>query len=280
MTNISYNLSNKLPIQIIQVLQIVKNVADEMNFPILLVGASARDLILLPHNIPTQRATSDFDFGVAVKTWDEYENLKIRLIQHYNFRQDPKAEHRLICPNTSLPIDFVPFGELENPKGKIVWRNDFEMNTLGFEEAFENALEVKLSEQLVLKTVSQLGFVLLKIFAWDDRKENKDAQDLWIIIKNYLDLGNAEVLYSEHSELLDYEQFDWKIAGARILGRDLRRICFDLSSKMICSILEDDKKLQKLGFDIYRFDSQLEDNFDQVMIMLETLRQGFTETVN
>ena len=121
---------------------------------------------------------------------------------------------------------------------------------------------------------------MLKIFAWNDRKSNKDSQDLWIIVKNYLDLGNEELLYSQNSDLLEDENFDLKIAGARILGRNLRRICSHQSSEMVCSILENDKILQKIGLEIHRFEARLDDNFDHVMKVLESLRQGFKETVN
>jgi predicted nucleotidyltransferase len=280
MTNISLDLSNKLPNQVLDVLQIVKNVADEMNFPILLVGAAARDLLLLPHKIGTQRATSDFDFGVAVETREEYESLKNYLIQNHSFRQELKMEHRIIDEESKLPIDLVPFGGVENPKGKIVWRSEFVMTTFGFEEAFETAINIKLSETLILKTVSQLGFVLLKIFAWNDRKENKDAQDLWIIVKNYLDLGNEELLYSENADLLDVEDFDLKIAGARILGRELRRYCNTESIEMIGSIIADEKRLQKLGLDINQFEPQLDNTFDQIMTTLESFRTGFNEVIN
>ena len=55
----------------------VLRVADSLGIPFFIIGAVARDLILMNgHNIPTIRATLDIDFGVQVPSWDQYLKLK------------------------------------------------------------------------------------------------------------------------------------------------------------------------------------------------------------
>ena len=54
----------------------VSKVANSLGVPFFIIGAAARDLILMNgHNIPTIRATLDIDFGVQVPSWDQYSKL-------------------------------------------------------------------------------------------------------------------------------------------------------------------------------------------------------------
>lgn len=48
----------------------------------------------------------------------------------------------------------------------------------------------------------------------------KDATDLLLILKTYLDAGNQERLYKEAPHLLEDGNFDYEQAGAWFLGRD------------------------------------------------------------
>lgn len=54
----------------------VSKVANSLGVPFFIIGAAARDLILMNgRNIPTIRATLDIDFGVQVLSWDQYSKL-------------------------------------------------------------------------------------------------------------------------------------------------------------------------------------------------------------
>jgi hypothetical protein len=64
---------------------------------------------------------------------------------------------------------------------------------------------------------------VLKIFAWSERRareRRKDAPDFMFILKNYLDAGQAERIYSEADHLFDTGDFDYERAGAWLAGRD------------------------------------------------------------
>jgi predicted nucleotidyltransferase len=222
MKNTSLDLSKILPNNILQILNDVILVSSEMKFPIFVIGATARDIIMQGiHDIKVPRATDDLDFGVAVKAWEAYERLKKKLIDGHSFRQDERQEQRLW--RDEYKIDVVPYGGLESAAGEIAFPpdGDFKMSTAGFPEAFDDAISVSLKERQV-RVASLPGIVLLKFIAYHDRPAErvKDIDDILFIAKNYLDAGANEKLYDRDSDLLD-EDFDYLRTGARILGRDL-----------------------------------------------------------
>jgi predicted nucleotidyltransferase len=65
---------------------------------------------------------------------------------------------------------------------------------------------------------------VLKIFAWQDRHrytQGKDAVDLSLILRRYLEAGNLDRLYSDFTHVLT-DTFDFEPTGAWLLGRDAR----------------------------------------------------------
>lgn len=281
MMNISHDLSNKLPTQIVEILRIISQIADELEIPILMIGATARDLVLhYAYNVRKMRATKDIDFAVMVENWAKYENLKSKLIESDDFAPVKNIEHRLKENSTETFIDIVPFGEIEFPKDKITWRSEFEMTTYGFAEAFENALIIKLDDDLVIKVVSPIGLAMLKLKSWTDRKENKDSQDFWLVAKNFLDLGNEKLLYSKNSELLDDENFDLKIIGARILGREIGLIIRLETKEIIATIFENQKTLFSFALEIHRFEGKFDEDLDTYLNFLNSFWLGMNETFN
>lgn len=58
--------------------------------------AFARDLILeYVYQVKIRRWTEGIDFGVAVRNWDEFENLKKSLVATSKFKEDKRIEHRI-----------------------------------------------------------------------------------------------------------------------------------------------------------------------------------------
>jgi predicted nucleotidyltransferase len=65
----------------IRVLRAVDHAASALNCPFFVAGATARDLMLVNvYGLRPGRATRDIDFGIAVKSWDEFQGLKERMI--------------------------------------------------------------------------------------------------------------------------------------------------------------------------------------------------------
>lgn len=200
-------------------------VAERLDVPFFLVGATARDLILASQNRPGDwRRTKDVDFGVRVRTWAEYLQLRQALIDTGRFAPD-RAVQRLLFENA--PVDLVPFGSVAEVDGQIAWPADPEtrLNVLGFEEAYRTAdtLQVGSDPVVTLRVVSRTGLVILKFLAWADRRgiATKDAYDLRLLIKSYLGSGNQDRLFSEHPDIVNVPDFDYEVAGARLLGRDM-----------------------------------------------------------
>lgn len=64
---------------------------------------------------------------------------------------------------------------------------------------------------------------VLKLLAWSERRTReprKDASDLILILRSYLDAGHTEQLYKEVDRLLDARDFDYERAGSWLAGKD------------------------------------------------------------
>ncbi len=284
MTNISLDLSNKIPKQTVEILQKVTSVAEKLNIPIFLIGATARDLVLeYGYNLPKSKKTRDIDFAVTVSGWQEYEKLKLELVKTGNFTLDLEAEHRMIENSSQTKIDFVPFGEIELPPGQITFPNKSgsKMNMTGFTEAFNSALIVQLSENLIMKIASPVGLALLKLFSWNDRFENKDASDFWLIVKNYLNIADNEGrIYGKYASWLEDADYDFEVAGAKLLGIDMAEISLKETKMQVLSFFENQKKMERFAFEIMRVESKVEDNFDRIMLILKAIEEGLKETIS
>jgi len=131
---------------VVRVLRALDPVARAANCAYFVAGAAARDLVLVNiHGLRPGRATRDIDFGIAVENWDQFAQLKQRLIATGDFASDRRALQRLIYADlstgTSIPVDLIPCGGVTSPNGKIEWPpgEDVVMNVAGFEEALTSS---------------------------------------------------------------------------------------------------------------------------------------------
>jgi predicted nucleotidyltransferase len=128
-----------------------------------------------------------------------------------------------------LPIDLVPFGSVETRERTIAWppRGEVVMDVYGFREAQASACEVVFPGGVRGRVVSLPALGLLKIVCWRDRhyeSPRKDAHDLMLIVKNYLQAGNEARLFDEFADWTQEGNFDYELAGARMLGHDVRAL--------------------------------------------------------
>lgn len=224
-TNISVDLTGKIDGLRLDILQRLSRTAIALDIPLMLIGALARDLLLeLAHGIPAGRATEDIDLAVAVDSWAAYNRLKTKLITGEGFQVSAGQQQRIVLDR--LQVDIVPFGPIETPEGEISWPpdNDVVMRVIGFEDVYENAISIKLDQEFFIKTASLAGLVVLKLIAWRDRRQEKDAHDITVIARNYLDAGNHTRWVTELPELLEGDEFDHESAGARLVGKDMAGI--------------------------------------------------------
>lgn len=285
MNAISLNLSGKLPPDEVAVFRLINEVATREQVQFFVVGAKARDLVLhYAYGISQRRATNDIDFGLLMSGWDEFDRLKRALIATGKFIAHARMEQRLLSDELSAIIDLVPFGEIENPKGVIAWHPDFttRMSTLGFREAREESVRMRLAEDLEIAVASPTGLGLLKLVAWDDRHYQRDAQDLGLLLSTYLDAGHVEELYgeqAEHADLLDDPEFDYEQASARILGRDMAAIMSDESRSTVERVLaEETDEAGRLRLATEMTSSgHLHGETERALIMLRRLWQGIKD---
>jgi predicted nucleotidyltransferase len=215
-----------VPESTLHVLAVVDRVATEQDCPYLVVGATARDL-LLSHvfGIPTIRATGDVDFAIAVESWDKFVRMRNALLATEEF-VPAKVEHRLCFKEADIPIDLIPFGGVAKG-GTIAWppAKDTVMPVSGFEDAMATSIQVQVSATLTLPVVSLAALAVLKIFAWKDRTTtDKDAVDLYRVISTYADAGNEDRLYDPDSPHMEKFNYDLELAGAALAGVDSRML--------------------------------------------------------
>jgi predicted nucleotidyltransferase len=243
MTPISHNLVEKLDGNIVNILSAIDAIADEMDIPFFVVGATARDILLQhAYEIHSARATIDIDIGVSVSDWDQFKTLKDALANSGPFTSS-KATQRLSYKN-NFPVDIVPFGKISTNDGSISWPPEYDvvMSIVGFRDCYQHAISVLIRKNpdLVVKVVSLAGLAILKIVSWDDdvERRGKDAGDLYFIIRNCIEAGNMDRFFEKDSDILKKEGSDYDLSSARFLGREISRMASSSTKVKLVEILE------------------------------------------
>jgi predicted nucleotidyltransferase len=163
-----------------QVLAEIEAVAARHGFPLMVVGATARDILSEAIvGAPPARATADVDVAVAVPSWEAFEVLTDDLTRV------GRSRHRFLV--SGVQLDVVPFGDVETTGRLIDWGDGTRMSALGLSEAYARAERVRLpgGTEVLVPTVA--GLAVLKLSAWSDRRleTRRDAVDLQTIIGWY-----------------------------------------------------------------------------------------------
>ncbi len=282
MTDTSLDISGKLDAEILEIIELLISVCAASDIEALLVGAVARDLHFLHvHGIPTGRATVDVDFAILVHSWDAFNEVIRELTRDGTYTRDKKLGHRVHAPFFFF-FDLLPFGEIEEPEGKISWPPDFDhvMSTTGFKDAFDSAqvCRLKADPPFEIRVVSIPGMAVLKLIAWADGypERSKDAIDFRFILENY-DAGQIDRLFSEEENLDKVVTSEYELAVAQLLGRDAGRMMTADTRRAVLDILEeelrDDGQLRLVG-------DMLTDSVqgaDFVMAQIKHFRQGILD---
>jgi len=275
--NLSINIDKKQ----LQIYEAIHNQATALNISFLVVGAAARDIVLhYGYGIDIQRATSDVDFGILVTNWEQHEKLKNSLLALPEWT-DSKMVQRVYYKNT--PVDIVPFGKIVKD-GRITWpKEKTTMIISGFDEAYKSAITVKLRKkpQLLMKVASLAGLAIMKTISWKgglDRRP-KDAKDLALILKNYLNAGNYERLAEDENLDILEDNFDCVYSGTRLLGRDVWRIAKPDTLKKLMNIIEeqiaDKNKSELTNYMVAGIHSGTD--YDEMFILLNNFYLGIKE---
>jgi len=280
-------LSEKIDGYLVDIFEIIANVANSANAPFFVVGATARDMILIHgYGIEPKRRTEDIDFGIQVSDWDRFNKLKNGLIATEKFRLTENPQRLLY--EKDLKVDLIPFGKIADPDYSISWPPDHQMvmSTLGFDESYHHSLTVRLRSNPIfeIKFASLSGIVLMKLISWNDHypsfSRDRDAKDIIFIMRNYLDAGNLERLYNKEVDIVEKSGSDYDRFGARLLGRDIASITHTKTLEIILKILERETGEQdryRLVEDMRDKISALGDDFDERLKLLEELKAGILD---
>lgn len=258
MSDSSLNISGKIDSGTVALYEEVSNAAKQLDIPFVVVGASARDIVLhYGYGAPIQRATADVDFGIQVPDWSAFEALKKHLLG-IGFTTTP-AQHRVISPG-KVQIDIVPFGQVEDEESKIAWPpdGDWVMKALGFQEVCDTAGMVRIQNEpsVDIPVATPRGIALLKLIAWTDRAANlrgKDAKDLLYLFINYEKIPVIRNGLYEDQELMEVYDWDVELASACQLGADARSIAKNRTFNAIANLFRgenDNLSVELLGEDM------------------------------
>jgi predicted nucleotidyltransferase len=191
------------------------------------IGATARDIVLTAiYEQDARRSTADLDIAIAIPNWEDFESIEKGLCLIEGFEKSKNQRQRFIYKEIYL-LDIVPFGGVAKEDGNIYWPPEEEvaMSVAGFPEAAKDVLEVNIDNEFSIKVVQLPGIFLLKLNAFKDRHldNNKDADDIAYIISCYLEI-NQDRAIENHYDIYKAENFTTFVAGATLLGRDIKRI--------------------------------------------------------
>lgn len=211
--------TNPERVPFVEVLMALCDLAQAREVEIMLVGATARDVALAADGHDANlRATNDVDIAVAVADAAAFEQLVANLAP---IRAGGSHKFRI----EDIEVDIVPFGGIERGDRTIVWPDGSTMNTLGFAEALESALELILPRGLRMPVASIAAQTAFKLFAWSDRgrSTDRDAVDLRVLLLSYSSGVRLDRIYADDNlaVLEDYD-FDVRLAGSHWAGVDVR----------------------------------------------------------
>jgi predicted nucleotidyltransferase len=243
----------------IALLREVKGACANVGARFVLAGATARDILMWHlHGIKAPVATRDVDVAVCAVSWEFHGALIELLVGTQHFRRHPRQQQKLLFKRDGDPyeteLDVVPFGPIEGPPGEIRWPpgGDIVMTVLGFQEAVDTAQPINIGGELEVPVVTLPAFVLLKLFAWKDRRldKNTDAGDLLFILRNYVEAGNIARVYEHAIDLLEAADFDVKVAAAGLLGREVRDMAYPDTRAAVRDLLQSPETRETLRLDL------------------------------
>jgi predicted nucleotidyltransferase len=200
----------------------LKSIFAPLELPIMLVGAGAR-ILVFDRFYQSGRFTEDLDIATQIPDWLTFDAVTQAMTQAESaLFQATTIPHRFQHIATRKIIDVVPFGPISEPGQRLRWPDGNEMNMAGFQEAFSQAI---VFDDVAIPVVSLPAFIVLKLFAWNDRRMLKDRQDIEFVLQYYED---EESIYSGDSPGLMKQLATGEVqllyAAIYLLGKDIRAI--------------------------------------------------------
>lgn len=247
-----------------QVLSDLADVVNTLNLSMILIGAGAR-LIIFDQRFGEGRRTKDWDFAISIDSWEVYQKLRESLVDgdspHFKSTKQP---HKFRHIETDIEIDIVPFGAIGEPDQQIYWSDSGNfMSVFGFAEALMSSKTTTIDD-LEIKIIDLPAFVVLKVFAWGDRKDrtNKDLEDIDFVLSKYEDDSRV---FDELAEELANEVVDFLDANIYLLGRDIYKML-------------EEKTLHELNIQLNKLINSLGDKPQSLGYKLNILSRGINNS--
>lgn len=230
-----------------EVLAAFSAAADEVKAPWLIIGATARILLLEKvYGWPQGLGTRDIDFGVQVGDWQHYDKL-CNVIKRSGVSETERTPTKRFRTKKDMIFDLVPYGGVEDEKKRVFWppHKDEVMTVRGFDAAANNAIHVIVNEELTVPVVSPVGLCALKFYAWEERHKQykgRDAKDIAYLLNNIESLYSSDKLFSDYEDAVKVADYQIQNAGYYQLGCDVKKILPQDDYKFMSGFLSDEIK--------------------------------------
>ena len=265
-----------------QLLKLFSTAAKKENVPWLMVGATARVLLLeTVYGWPKGIATEDIDFAVQVENWEHYEKLCLRLSEQGDLKPLQKPTKRFVT-NKKLLFDLVPFGGVETGIKQVYWppHKDDLMTVRGFASAYNDAIHVNVNNTIKVPVISPGALCALKIFAWEERHTQhpgRDAKDLAYLFENSESLFPAEEMHTKHQEALIENDYDIELASLYQFGQTVKEILEPDDSKFLKKVIKTEVEQEDDSILVRELQKYLSTkDIERVFHMLKSFYKPFT----
>lgn len=282
MSNTLLNISGKIPSDAVYVYHSVNEVARQLGIPFVVVGASARDIVLhYGYGAPIQRATRDIDVGIQVPNWNAFHTLKQNLLSR-DFKETRQQQQLMSA--SGVPVDIIPFGQVEDDESNIFWppNGDWVMNVLGFQEACDTAELVCMQEApfVTIPVATPVGMTVLKLIAWADRTPDmrtKDAKDLLYLITTYQNIPTVNDQIYDEQQLMERYDWDIELAGAHRLGIDTRATTKAKTFEAIEALFAGNSEKLSVEILVREMGERNDDKYERNTILTQAFIAGFLD---
>lgn len=192
------------------------------------IGALVPELLL---GVRPRTFTKDADVTVILDSLADFDRLKERLSE-FGFERTNRP-YRLTHRSGGWG-DVLPYSEHLAPTGRLHLGRDLSFNMAGFDQVLPNAIEVRVTSDLTVPVTPLPLYVLLKLVAFEDRKEPKDLSSVLHCLRHYAEQDDRRYGLDHNGNAVPFEH-----TTAYLLGQDGRRFQAPPLSAVIVSVLNE-----------------------------------------
>lgn len=261
-----------------EVFALIEEICREKHFPVYLIGAHARIILLLEQGIKPMRGTRDIDFAIMIPDIATYDSF-LSALKKVGFRK-VKEPYRVIYEKTNTVVDILPFGQIEEEGTVKFTDRKTELSVIGMEEVLNGAIKIK-HEGFDVNLPPLVGIMILKLISWNEKPDRtKDLDDIYEIINNYWEIAQGS-FYENHIDLIDeLNEDDFIIeAGSLMIGIEMGEIIRkeSLLRTMILDIIQKEIDEEPGSISLYFLQKDYFENYEQIKRIFMLIHKGLDE---